>query len=713
MAEHEKIPAQGGEMPPGERAASTGGRGIDTVLGAEPAGNAAQKRNITAALTDDEREKLIDLVDRLIRNPDAVTAKDCIIGNDVRTVQWIAEHTRALLTSPRAAVPGQGWKLVPEIPTVEMLDAALPGDDTFGRGFKTRIYQEMLDAAPAAPAAPVEDVAPNVVEAIAEQWDGCMYAAPGIDIDIGEAIRQAATRFAAKQKRRPFASSAQSVAADAEARFIAEHGHALAKLLHVDAFDIADRDAQIMEAIQRAAVSPATAESKCTRCGASTAQACNERGCFYLESGEGEPATADERHEDGLLTTEALISIIERHFDHDHPDGQRLVEMAQDVAASQHKQGKPATADERAALSGECFIVIGYGESDIPEAKIVERREDLLDAVLGMIYTHASEAPDDVRAEYAESLSDDDEWAADQWSVDFEIGGIVIWRAGLHPVTLRASQATAPARIEALRKGLFNARDALRSIYENRVTSNATIRLWIEDANRVLNGEQAAAPAEARESSVVASGLIGLARHVRAVPAYSKLVGDMDIVDQAIAILNGAPAEAREPHSDDIAVDAFAAAMKAKMAASRAKGRGGWETCTPSDLSRMLREHVEKGDPRDVANFCMMLHHHGASISGAADAGEAVASPAPTWIDADMVWLADDGESFYASIDDAVQYSVDQDWPDKEPRELKLRLGMQIPTATVRIFDITENGHEWEVVDRANQGAQGGKGGEA
>lgn len=44
-----------------------------------------------------------------------------------------------------------------------------------------------------------------------------------------------------------------------------------------------------------AAVSPATAESKCARCGSSTAQACNELGCFYLESGEGEPPTADER----------------------------------------------------------------------------------------------------------------------------------------------------------------------------------------------------------------------------------------------------------------------------------------------------------------------------------------------------------------------------------------------------------------------------------
>ncbi|WP_202863795.1 DUF3850 domain-containing protein [Burkholderia gladioli] len=59
----------------------------------------------------------------------------------------------------------------------------------------------------------------------------------------------------------------------------------------------------------------------------------------------------------------------------------------------------------------------------------------------------------------------------------------------------RASQAAAPTRIEALRKGLFNARDALQTIYENRVTSNAPIRQWIEDANRVLNGEQAAAPA--------------------------------------------------------------------------------------------------------------------------------------------------------------------------------------------------------------------------
>ncbi|MBU9378736.1 VRR-NUC domain-containing protein [Burkholderia gladioli] len=60
-------------------------------------------------------------------------------------------------------------------------------------------------------------------------------------------------------------------------------------------------------------------------------------------------------------------------------------------------------------------------------------------------------------------------------------------------------KTAAPARIEALRKGLFNARDALRSIYEHGMTSNTPIWQWIEDANRVLNGEQAAAPAEACE----------------------------------------------------------------------------------------------------------------------------------------------------------------------------------------------------------------------
>jgi hypothetical protein len=62
----------------------------------------------------------------------------------------------------------------------------------------------------------------------------------------------------------------------------------------------------------------------------------------------------------------------------------------------------------------------------------------------------------------------------------------------------------------------------------------------------------------------------------------------------------------------------FSHAMEDKMDLAADKGRGGWSDkslCSQDDLSRMLREHVEKGDPVDVANFCMMLHCRGERIS--------------------------------------------------------------------------------------------------
>lgn len=71
-------------------------------------------------------------------------------------------------------------------------------------------------------------------------------------------------------------------------------------------------------------------------------------------------------------------------------------------------------------------------------------------------------------------------------------------------------------------------------------------------------------------------------------------------------------------HPDDLAVDRFAAAMKAKLAASRAKGRGGWDDpaqCTVEHLARLLVDHIPKGDAVDVANFAMMLHQRGADRS--------------------------------------------------------------------------------------------------
>lgn len=68
-------------------------------------------------------------------------------------------------------------------------------------------------------------------------------------------------------------------------------------------------------------------------------------------------------------------------------------------------------------------------------------------------------------------------------------------------------------------------------------------------------------------------------------------------------------------HADDAAVDKFAAAMKEKLAQARAKGRSGWQSCDPRRLSGMLRHHVEKGDPCDVANFCMFLWTLGEPIT--------------------------------------------------------------------------------------------------
>jgi len=70
-------------------------------------------------------------------------------------------------------------------------------------------------------------------------------------------------------------------------------------------------------------------------------------------------------------------------------------------------------------------------------------------------------------------------------------------------------------------------------------------------------------------------------------------------------------------HSDDIAVDQFAIAMKAKLAKKRAQGRRGWDDkseCTNAFLVKLLCEPVAKGDPVDVGNLAMMIHQRGERI---------------------------------------------------------------------------------------------------
>lgn len=71
------------------------------------------------------------------------------------------------------------------------------------------------------------------------------------------------------------------------------------------------------------------------------------------------------------------------------------------------------------------------------------------------------------------------------------------------------------------------------------------------------------------------------------------------------------------PHLDDEAVNRLADFMKAKLAFKRVEGFNIWRDtarCSAADLSSALLHHVFKGDPVDVANFCMMLHWRGETI---------------------------------------------------------------------------------------------------
>ena len=126
---------------------------------------------------------------------------------------------------------------------------------------------------------------------------------------------------------------------------------------------------------------------------------------------------------------------------------------------------------------------------------------------------------------------------------------------------------------------------------------------------------RAAVEADRRDHIGDATGMVPSDEHLIETGCY-----------QTVIERHSQPAASAEPnaHTDDDAVDHFAAAMKEKLAQARAKGRHGWHECAPADLSAMLRAHVEKGDPRDVANFCMFLWSLGQPISAAPVAQEPV-----------------------------------------------------------------------------------------
>lgn len=56
-----------------------------------------------------------------------------------------------------------------------------------------------------------------------------------------------------------------------------------------------------------------------------------------------------------------------------------------------------------------------------------------------------------------------------------------------------------------------------------------------------------------------------------------------------------------------IAIERLEAAMVSKMHKKADEGRSGWSIASPEHISTLLIESVSKGDPVDVANYCMML----------------------------------------------------------------------------------------------------------
>ena len=68
---------------------------------------------------------------------------------------------------------------------------------------------------------------------------------------------------------------------------------------------------------------------------------------------------------------------------------------------------------------------------------------------------------------------------------------------------------------------------------------------------------------------------------------------------------------------DNAAVDKLAQAMKDKLAEKREQGYHGWGTCKHGDLVQLLINHVDKGDPIDVANFCAFLFARGEPLTEA------------------------------------------------------------------------------------------------
>ncbi|EKS9800288.1 MULTISPECIES: hypothetical protein [Burkholderia] len=123
----------------------------------------------------------------------------------------------------------------------------------------------------------------------------------------------------------------------------------------------------------------------CKHCGATTAQTCNDRGCFYLESGDGEPS-ADAAAEDKyvierLSTVLAGVAAALLGEEADRPAAETLQKLPEEAAKlrleldlyrAQAADAAAAPADERASFEAWWYEREAFGlraeRLDTPEA---------------------------------------------------------------------------------------------------------------------------------------------------------------------------------------------------------------------------------------------------------------------------------------------------------------------------------------------------------
>lgn len=193
--------------------------------------------------------------------------------------------------------------------------------------------------------------------------------------------------------------------------------------------------------------------------------------------------------------------------------------------------------------AGSRYIVIGYGETDNPQAAFANKREELLDAVLGMMYTHPSDADAEIREAYRKDLDDEDEWTNDGiWRTEFEIGGIVIYDTGERVGNSAALSASteAAADLAIARDATVRGEVAFQIQQRNRFLDMPTTRAIVDSAFDAAVAKNTL-PGASTEAAAGEPGITGPLRddqRQRAISLYMSLPHSWESAESVITMVS-------------------------------------------------------------------------------------------------------------------------------------------------------------------------------